>query len=233
MSRVGVIIPAGGAGRRMGDRPKAELLLLGRPMLELVVEPFLNNPDVVEIVIALPEMLLDSTAISPRDRRIKRVVGGEQRQDSVRAGLRVLRSDADVVLVHDAARPLVTAELIARVIGAVEGDGIGAVAALPASDTIHEAVAGRDAQTGLRNPIRRTLDRRFLWQAQTPQGFPRLLLEQAHEKAAAEGFIATDEAALLMHYGGAVTVVTGDRSNIKITVPEDIVIAEAILAHRQ
>jgi 2-C-methyl-D-erythritol 4-phosphate cytidylyltransferase len=221
--KIGVIIPAGGAGRRLGDRPKAELLLLGRPLLQLALEPFLSRSDVVEVVIALPASTLGNPPEWLGNPRIRLVAGGAERMHSVRAALELLTPAAELVVIHDAARPLVSAELIGRVIAACE-EGTGSVAALPASDTIH--LADRSGR------IRRTLDRSQLWIAQTPQAFPRKMIEDAHEKALAERFLATDDAGLVLHYGGAVDVVEGERTNFKITVPEDVRLAEALLAQR-
>jgi 2-C-methyl-D-erythritol 4-phosphate cytidylyltransferase len=221
MSGVAVIIPAGGAGRRLGE-PKAQLLLRGRPLLQLATQPFLERSDVLEVVIAVPASMISAPQDWLGDPRVRLVVGGAERSDSVRAALVALQSAADVVLIHDAARPLVSADLIARVIAATSQRN-GAIAALPASDTIHETADQR---------IRGTLDRSKLWLAQTPQAFPRDLLTAAHRKALEDELIATDDAGLVVRYGGVVDVVMGERSNLKITVPEDIPLAEAILAAR-
>jgi 2-C-methyl-D-erythritol 4-phosphate cytidylyltransferase len=221
MSGVAVIIPAGGAGRRLGE-PKAQLLLRGRPLLQLATQPFLERNDVLEVIIAVPASMISAPPDWLGDPRVRLVVGGAERSDSVRAALVGLQSAADVVLIHDAARPLVSADLIARVIAATSQRN-GAIAALPASDTIHETADQR---------IRGTLDRSKLWLAQTPQAFPRDLLTAAHRKALEDELIATDDAGLVVRYGGVVDVVMGERSNLKITVPEDIPLAEAILAAR-
>ena len=221
MSGVAVIIPAGGAGRRLGE-PKAQLLLRGRPLLQLATQPFLERSDVLEVVIAVPASMISSHPDWLSDPRVRFVVGGAERSDSVRAALVALQSVADIVLIHDAARPLVSSDLIARVIAATSQKN-GAIAALPASDTIHEAADHR---------IRSTLDRSKLWQAQTPQAFPRDVLTAAHRRALDDEVIATDDAGLVVRYGGVVNVVMGERSNLKITVPEDIPLAEAILAAR-
>ena len=222
-SGVAVIIPAGGAGRRLGDQPKAQLLLRGKPLLQLATQPFLERSDVLEVVIAVPAEMINAPSEWVRDPRVRLVVGGAERSDSVRAALVALQSAADIVVIHDAARPLVSPELIARVLAAA-GQENGVIAALPASDTIHEVADLR---------IRNTPDRTRLWQAQTPQAFPRDMLNAAHRKALDEEVISTDDAALVVRYGGAVEVVMGERSNLKITLPEDIPLAEAILASRE
>ncbi len=224
MIRIGVIIPAGGAGRRLGNQPKAQLMLNGRPLLQLAMAPFLERSDLVELVIALPAAALDDPPDWLQGPRIRLVGGGAERMHSVRAALAALTPDVDVVVIHDGARPLVSSQLIARVIE-VAAHGVGATAALPAAETIHDV----DAQ----HHICATLDRSRLWQAQTPQAFPRDMIVDAHRKAAADNVLATDDAGLVIRYGGHVDVVPGERTNLKITVPEDILLAEALLAHRK
>jgi 2-C-methyl-D-erythritol 4-phosphate cytidylyltransferase len=138
----------------------------------------------------------------------------------VRNGLEALPEDVDTVVIHDAARPLVSRELIEQVI-ALARSGTGAIAALPATDTIHVVDdQGRIVQTP---------ERAVLWQAQTPQAFPRAVIESAHRQALQERLPATDDAALVVRYGGAVQVVKGEPHNLKITVPADVEFAEALL----
>lgn len=221
--RVGVVIPAAGTGQRMGSRPKAFLQLAGQPLLRRTLAPFLEDARIVRIVVALgPEALADTpewlAALAPR---VLRVRGGAERVDSVCLAVAALDEDIDVVLVHDAARPLVTPAVIERTIGAAAA-GRCAIAAVPATDTVQEVDAA--------SRIVRTPDRRRLWLAQTPQAFPREILAAACARAAREGFQATDDAALVAHYGSAVHVVEGDPHNFKITVPADLAMAEALLA---
>lgn len=223
MTRIGVVIPAAGAGRRMGGQAKAELVLNGEPLLQRVLAVFLALDDVHQIVVALPADRLATSAGWLRNARVQQVMGGAERSDSVRAGLAALATEVDTVVIHDVARPLVSTQLIERVI-AVARTGIGAIAALPATDTIHVVDAdGRIVQTP---------QRAVLWQAQTPQAFPRAMLEAAHRQAAEEGAPATDDAALVVRCGGIVQVVPGEPDNLKITVPQDLVLAEALLARR-
>ncbi|MGH7459827.1 MAG: IspD/TarI family cytidylyltransferase, partial [Longimicrobiales bacterium] len=125
--------------------------------------------------------------------------------------------------IHDAARPLVSVALIQRVIAAALG-GAGAIAALPATDTIHVV--------DINNHIVQTLDRSVLWHAQTPQAFPRQLIQDVHLRAAHEGVSGTDDAALVVRYGGEVRIVPGEANNLKITVPHDLELADALLAGR-
>ncbi len=220
---VGVVIPAAGVGRRMGGRPKALLELGGQPLLRRTLAPFLADSRVRRVAVALgadlhgspPEWL---AAAAPR---IRVVAGGERRGDSVHAGLLALDPDTEVVLVHDAARPLVTGAVIDRTIAAA-AEGRCVIAAVPAVDTVQEVDDDRR--------IVRTPDRSRLWLAQTPQAFPYGVLIDAYERAARDGFFATDDAALVARYGAAVHVVEGDAANLKITVPADFVLAEALLA---
>lgn len=220
-----VVIPAAGAGRRMGGVPKQYLELAGEPLLLRTLRPFLDHPRVRWIVIALPK---DDIAAPPGwllevDTRVTLVAGGDERVDSVRRALAHVPDEAEIVVVHDAARPLVTRALIDRTLDAVR-DGHGAIAALPIADTVKRVGEG-----GL---VLDTPDRDQLWRAQTPQSFPRALLVEAYRAAALFGHPATDDAAVVEHYGGRVFVVDGDPENLKVTEPADVVIATALLARR-
>jgi 2-C-methyl-D-erythritol 4-phosphate cytidylyltransferase len=169
------------------------------------------------VVVAFPEEEI------PRGRdllselpHVATVAGGETRQASVAAALEHVTSDR--VLVHDAARPFLKSELVKRVTDAsLKADG--AIAALPAGETVKSVVDDRVVET---------VDRDQLWLAQTPQVFTTTVLKVSHRRAEEEGFIATDDAQLVERYGGTVVIVEGDRSNIKITYPEDLILAEAM-----
>ncbi len=222
---VGVVIAAGGAGRRMGGVRKQYLELLGEPVLLRAIRPFLSHPAVRWVVVALPA---DDAAnppawLSDHDARVRLVAGGAERTDSVRAALAALPGACELVLVHDAARPLVTEDVIERTLAAV-GPDRAVVAAVPVEDTVKEVDAG--------GRILATLDRARLWRAQTPQAFPRRVLEEAHAAAAASGLSATDDAALLEAAGVPVVVVQGSPENFKITGPLDLLLAEAVLRAR-
>ncbi len=220
--RAAVVIPAAGAGRRMGA-PKAMLELHGQPMLRHTIAPFLAEPRVRAVIVVLdPAAAAAPPAwLAGLDARIRIVPGGAERGDSVRAGLRAVAEDVDVVLIHDAARPLVSGALVARALEAAAA-GRSVVAAIPVTDTIHEVNEhGR---------VLSTPDRRRLWRAQTPQAFPRAVVTAAYDRAGLEGVAATDDAALVARYGEPVHVIEGDATNIKITTPADLALAEVLLA---
>lgn len=222
---VGVAIPAAGSGTRMGGRKKAFLEVAGRPLLELALEPFLGHPDVISVAVAVPPEDLGSlppwlAARVREDPRIRVVAGGHTRLNSVRAALSALRPEVRTVLVHDAARPLVTRGIIDRCLR-VARTGDGAVAGWPVVDTLKEVdTDGR---------VLSTPDRESLWRAQTPQAFPRDALLQAYREAVEEGVAATDDAALFARSGGRVRMVKGDPWNLKVTHPEDVAVAELFL----
>lgn len=225
MTRAAVIIAAGGAGRRMGAVRKQYLELAGVPVLAWALRPFLDHPAVEWIIVALPA---DDAADPPAwltalDPRIRVVAGGVERTHSVRNALDAVPPEADVVLVHDAARPLVTLDLVDRTLAAASR-GLSAIPGVPPVDTIK--VVDRDGQ------VRATPERASLRSAQTPQAFPRALLVDAHRRAAEEGLTATDDAALVERYGGEVVVVEGSPENLKVTGPLDLLVAEAILRGR-
>ena len=211
-------------GGAIGVR-KQYLELAGEPILVHALRPFLGLPEVRWLVVALPP---DDAADPPAwlvrlDARVRVVAGGAERTDSVRAALAAVPPEADVVLVHDAARPLVTPDVIARVIEAA-ATGSAAIPGVAVEDTIKEVdVSGA---------VLGTVDRARLRRVQTPQGFRRELLLEAHRRALAEGLGATDDAALVERIGGRVVVVEGSPDNIKITGPQDLVLAEAILRRR-
>lgn len=222
MNRIAVVIPAGGAGRRMGGVRKTVLDVGGEPMLLRSMQPFLARADVHWLVVALPQELHDAPPdwlLS--DVRVGTVAGGSERGDSVRNALAAVPPEADVILVHDAARPLVSASVIERCIAAAV-NGRSAIAAIPVVDTIKEVDDG--------GRVEGTPDRRRLWSAQTPQAFPADVLRRAYERALADRVGATDDAALVARYGGTVIVVQGAPENLKVTTPADLVVAEALLA---
>jgi 2-C-methyl-D-erythritol 4-phosphate cytidylyltransferase len=219
--RAAAVIVAGGAGRRMGGEVAKQFLeVRGVPILQRAITPFLEHPGIGPVVVVLPP---DDVLRQPqwlRALEVSVLAGGAERSDSVWNGLRALPDDADPVLIHDGARPFVSREIIDRVLAATRTGP--AIAAIPVSDTIKEVDAERR--------IVATPERARLWQAQTPQGFPRALLIAAHQRARAEGRAATDDAVLVEYLGARIAIVEGSAENIKITRPVDLIFAEALAA---
>ena len=217
---VTAIIAAGGLGARFGGaQPKQLVALKGRAILQRAVEAFLQSPEVADVVVALPSSLLRQPPAYLSHPRVRLVEGGASRRASVAAAFEVARDTATLVVVHDAARPLVSQALIARTIEAAQRDG-AAIAALPVHDTVKRGTAA-----GL---IAETVPREGLFLAQTPQAFQVDVLGQALA-GAAEGD-ATDEAMLVERTGHPVRLVEGDPRNLKITTAEDVRMAESLLS---
>ncbi len=219
------IITAGGIGRRMGGvTPKQFLPLCGIPILVRTVRAFHTAACCRTIIVTLPAPHLAQATAILADHGLahacRLVAGGETRQESVLAGLNALPAEIEVVLVHDGVRPLVSREIIASCLEAACRTG-AAICAIPVKDTLKEVGDG---------VIHGTVDRARLWRAQTPQAARIALLRQAYQAAAREGFAGTDEASLLERIGCPVTIVLGSETNLKITLPEDIAMAEALLA---
>jgi 2-C-methyl-D-erythritol 4-phosphate cytidylyltransferase/2-C-methyl-D-erythritol 2,4-cyclodiphosphate synthase len=216
---VTAIIAAGGRGQRLGGaRPKQLLSIGGRPVLERSVTAFLTHPAVDELVVALPADLAEEPPpyLQADAKPIRVVAGGPRRQDSVSNAFRAIGDRAEVIVIHDAARPFVSADLIARTIAAAAQSG-AALAALRARDTVKRGEAGL---------VRATLPRDTIFLAQTPQAFRRDVLRDT--LARGDGADATDEATLAERAGHTVRLVEGEATNIKITTPEDLPLAEAI-----
>jgi 2-C-methyl-D-erythritol 4-phosphate cytidylyltransferase len=220
---VGVVIVAAGTGSRTGRRQLKQFRwVAGKPMLLHGIQAFHRRPDVAVVVAVLPK----SAAGDPPPwifqcdvDRLLVSVGGETRAESVWSGVEDLPDEVEVVVVHDAARPLVTDASIDAVIAEAR-KGHGAVAALPVVDTLKEVDDG--------GSIVRTVDRRRLWRAQTPQAFPRAFLERAYLEAHRTGLTATDDAALCEALGMPVVVVRGSERAFKITEEADFARAESL-----
>ncbi|MDA8126858.1 MAG: 2-C-methyl-D-erythritol 4-phosphate cytidylyltransferase [Deltaproteobacteria bacterium] len=223
------IIPAGGVGRRMGGGvPKQYLPLAGIPVLARTLRPFQDSPDIDEIYLAVPEGDIPEV----RQRIVEPyglskvgliLAGGRERQDSVRNALDQLRVEQEIIVVHDAVRPFVTAALIEQSVAAARKYGAVSLG-VPVKDTVKEV-----------NPagwVEKTLDRQRLWLTQTPQAFHRSILLAAYEKAARDGISATDDAGLVEAMGTAVRMIPGAEANIKLTTAEDMVLGEVILGRR-
>ena len=211
------LLVAAGRGERLGTGgPKAFVMLGGRPMLQWSVDALSAVDEVERIVVALPP------GVDAPPGTIG-VPGGAARSQSVRAALREA-GDAEVVLVHDAARPMVTPELIRDCLAALATHGCdAAIAATPVTDTIKES-RGEE--------VVRTLDRSCLWAVQTPQVFTRQALERALGCADEDLAAATDDASLVESGGGTVRLVPAPRENMKVTTPLDLRVAELLLAER-
>ncbi|MGQ9687956.1 MAG: 2-C-methyl-D-erythritol 4-phosphate cytidylyltransferase [Desulfobaccales bacterium] len=231
--RVVAIIAAAGLGRRMQqDIPKTYLHLAGKPILLHTLEVFEQVPEVDEVLVVVhPEDLefCQQEIIDPHPlKKVLRLVpGGKERQDSVYNGLIILHKEAEtveIILVHDGARPLVEPGLVSKVVAAARRYG-AAIPGIPCQDTLK--------RVNSKGEVAETLDRRELWQIQTPQGFRAPLLWQAYQEARRREFYATDEAALVEALGKTVAVVPGSFLNLKITTPDDLWLAEAILNYRQ
>jgi 2-C-methyl-D-erythritol 4-phosphate cytidylyltransferase len=220
---VGVIVVAGGSGSRTGsDELKQFRWVAGKPALLHSVQAFMARADVAVVVAVLPK----SHAADPPPwlfqcdvERLLVSVGGRERQESVWNGIEDMPEEVRYVVVHDAARPLVTDETIDRVIAKAR-EGAGAIAALPVVDTLKEVDEAGN--------IVRTVPRSGLWRAQTPQAFPREMLEHAHVDAKQNGVSGTDDASLLERLGLPVVVVRGHERALKITTESDFALADAV-----
>ena len=218
--RVGLIVVAAGQSRRMEGIDKLFALLRGRPLLSHLLDGLCASPLVDEVVLVLSQDTLDAGKAlaeeSPRRDAIRFCVGGERRQDSVSRGLDAL-SPCDWVAVHDGARPLAGPELLAKGLEAAQATG-AAVPVIPLADTVKMVDSD-----GL---VVRTLSRDELWAVQTPQVFRRDLLAEAHRTV---DDMVTDDAAMVERMGGQVRVFPGSPANLKVTRPEDLLVAEALL----
>jgi 2-C-methyl-D-erythritol 4-phosphate cytidylyltransferase len=242
--KVVVIIPAAGLGTRMAPVPggakgkpktaapsKQFTELAGTPILIHTLRTFAAMEAVREIWVALRESeiegfraRLESEAKDVLKKRVELVAGGEHRQQSVANALNAIAAaDDDIVLVHDAVRPLVTADIVEEVIEAAKKYG-AAIAGLPAVDTVKQVE--RTAEGAV---IKATIPRASVVLAQTPQGFRYGVIKKVFDEAAADGFLGTDEASLAERSGHEVAVVMGSPRNIKITTPGDMALAEFYL----
>jgi len=222
---VGVVIVAGGSSTRAGgEELKQFRWVAGKPMLLHSVQTFMAHPSVGMVVCVLPQRYAGDPPPWLFQCDVDRLlvsIGGRTRSESVANGLDDLPDESEIVLVHDAARPLVGMGTIDRVVEAVRA-GTPAIAALPVVDTLKETTDS--------GAIVRTVDRTSLWRAQTPQGFPRALLVEAHRRAREERMTATDDAALCERLGHVVRVVRGSERALKVTEPGDFARVEALYA---
>lgn len=221
-----VVIAAAGQGSRMGTKTNKQFIMLNqKPVITYSLDFFEKQDAVDEIVVVTSAKELDfcRNEIIARNKyqKISAVLtGGQQRQDSVWSALQYLGQDTDYVAVHDGARPLLSADVLNRLLEAAEDWG-AAIPGVPSRDTIK--MINKDSF------VRQTLDRNVIYSIQTPQVFKFKELYTAYKYAEEEGFYATDDAALFEKYIGQVKVVEGDYDNIKITTPLDLVIAQTLL----
>jgi len=223
---VSVVIVAAGRGKRMGESiNKVFLNLNGKPVLYHTINAFENLPVVQEIILVVSKgdiKYCEENIVNKfRFAKVKKIVeGGEERQQSVFNGLMSVNEKATIIAIHDGARPLITSEVILQAIEAAylyKAVGVG----VPVKDTIKVV--------NNQNVVINTPDRRTLWSIQTPQVFEKEIILNAHKKAIADGFAGTDDTVLIERMGIDVMLVEGDYKNIKITTPEDLIIAEAFL----
>jgi 2-C-methyl-D-erythritol 4-phosphate cytidylyltransferase len=232
--RVFVILPAAGLGTRMtpghssSAAPKQFLELAGTPILIHTLRAFAAVPEVAAMYVAVRASEMDRLTAQVKEYgfagRVHVVEGGDHRQESVANALRAIECDPeDIILVHDAVRPLIDAATIQRTIQAVEKHE-AAIVGLPAVDTIKQVERTADGAI-----ITSTIPREYIVQAQTPQGFRCELLKRAFAEAEADGFVGTDEASVVERAGAQVAVVQGSAANFKITQPGDLELAEFYL----
>jgi 2-C-methyl-D-erythritol 4-phosphate cytidylyltransferase len=221
------IVPAAGLGTRFSPGTnKSFHTLLGKPLIVWSLEVLQTLQEIKEIIPVLKESDLQ-TGVEMFERytlsKVRRIgPGGKERQDSVYNGLKLVKGRADMVLIHDGARPLVDGAMVRTALNALPGfDGV--ITGVPVKDTIKEV---QDSV------VKRTLKREALWAIQTPQLFLYDSLMKAYDAAMEENFYSTDDAALLERSGGKVRVIMGSYSNIKVTTPEDIPLAEQLLKER-
>ena len=212
--RFAAVLPAGGLGKRMGGNiPKQLMLLGGKPVYRYSLETFLEMEEIAEVVMAVPADWKDHFEKEFSHPKLKIVVGGAERWQSVKNGVNALTSNAEYVLVHDVARPFISKEIILDVCETLINKG-SCLVAKPAVDTIKIAKDGR---------VETTIDRNTVWMAQTPQAASIALLKKLYGRIAAEplNFTPTDEASILEYFGESVYIVKGNVANDKLTTPED------------
>ncbi|MFE1246188.1 2-C-methyl-D-erythritol 4-phosphate cytidylyltransferase [Fictibacillus sp. NPDC058756] len=222
------VIPAAGQGKRMNAGiSKQWIELLGSPVLKLTLDVFEKDPACSGIVLVGSERELKQMQDFVQTfqyTKVRQIVpGGSERQQSVYEGLKQVPEDAELVLIHDAARPFITHHHISQLVENAAETG-SAVLAVPVKDTVKRAV---------QNQVTETIDRSSLWAVQTPQAFRLSIVIEAHEKAAADHYLGTDDASLVERIGHTVAIVMGDYHNIKLTTSDDLLFGQAILLDRQ
>lgn len=215
------VIVAAGQGVRFGATgPRKQYRpVLGIPVLEWAIRPFLDHPGIDQVVIVLPSADVEDPPDWLAALPVTRVAGGERRSDSVRLGLDAVDPGHERVLIHDGARPFISAELIDRLLGAADGNE-AVIPGLRSTDTVKEVSAD-----GI---VVATVDRDRYWSVQTPQVFPLKTLRLLHARAAEKGVSTSDDAGLMESDGLGVRVIEGDPRNMKVTIPADIPLAEQL-----
>jgi 2-C-methyl-D-erythritol 4-phosphate cytidylyltransferase len=222
------VIAAAGAGLRLQEGiPKLEIEIFGKPLVLYALEAFQRSSCIGSLVLVVPPERRDAWPVSRLhgagiEKAVTVVAGGLTRQESVRLALEEIPDDSGTVVVHDGARPLVTTALIDKICSAPSSKE-ALVTVVPLTDTVKQVEGDR---------VVHTPDRERLVAVQTPQAFSLELLRKAHERARQEQFAGTDDASLVERLGKTVMVIGGDRENIKVTHPEDLVLARAILSER-
>ena len=227
MPKVTAIIPAAGSGKRMGgDRSKQYLEIASKPIIAHTLDVFQKAAFVDNIILVSPPGEIPFTAELVKNYGIDKVSaiveGGAERQDSIRNGLEAIESPVDIVIVHDGVRPFIRPEILEASVNTALEYG-AALVAVPVKDTVKKVLQGS---------VVKTVPRADLWLAQTPQTFTWELISEAYKNAFLEGIIGTDDASLVEELGREVRIVMGSYDNIKITTPEDLLFAEAIIKER-
>jgi 2-C-methyl-D-erythritol 4-phosphate cytidylyltransferase len=220
MNKVGVVLPAGGIGSRMGaEKPKQLLEIAGKEIWKYALDVFETHELIDEIVIVCHESLFAYFKSEVKSSKVSLVQGGKERWQSVENGVNELSSEIDFVMVHDVARPFLSKNIVTNCIDRLK-EGQSCMVAKPCVDTVKWVV---NAQ------VEKTIDRAQVWLAQTPQCFPLSKLKSWYEmlNGGVEGFLPTDEASIAERFGESVRVVEGDSLNDKVTLPEDLIRMEA------
>ena len=220
------IIPAAGSGKRFGEKKQLKELR-GRPLIRYTLTPFLESSAIAEIVIAAQKKDFDKLAsvvdsIATK-KKISIIEGGDTRQGSISKALAQINSNTEYVCVHDAARPFVSRELIEKLINALKTCDAVTVGR-KSTDTLKECTNGI---------VRRTIDRKKIWQVQTPQAFTKEVIMNAYELAEKQNILATDDSSLVEEAGYQVNIINDSSINFKITTKEDWIMAEAILRFKK
>lgn len=220
-----VIVSAGKGHRFMKGRKKQFFSLGEKPVLARTIDPFETSPLIRQILLVVGQEDLDyclkEIVEKYRYRKVSQIIpGGKLRQESVKKGLDTLPEDTEIIVIHDGVRPFVTKEMIEESIHSAARFG-AVVTAMPVKDTIKMAHPD--------GTVLQTLDRASLWQVQTPQAFQASMIKEAYLKATEDGFVGTDDASLVERLGRKVLILQGSYTNIKITTPEDLILANLFL----